>query len=238
MTDPASSPHSPSTAFPEAAAELGGRVAQAEVGLPDLATPLERCDLSKCLGMCCYDGVYLSEEEAVVIERIVEVNRTELEEIVGALPNEPIVQGAWRGQYNGSKTATKPRPFSDLVPGFPEHFEDTACVFLAEDGRCGLQVLSTQHGHHPWHYKPLSCWMHPLQLMTRGGRQALRVAPPEEDPDIYPDYPGFASATWCGRRNMAGEPASVVLAEEILHLDAVGHAEVQSRLAAGEPEKG
>jgi hypothetical protein len=170
--------------------------------------------------MCCYDGVYVSRESAVVIERVA---REQAEFFAGLglrLPERVIVEGHWPWKKGGLKTAVTPRAFSETVEGFPPHFNNTACVFLTEDGRCSLQLLSTHLGRHPWYYKPVKCWMHPITLEGEES-VALLLHSDRTDPYRFPGYDGFVSRIFCGRTCPGGAPAAVVLAEELAFLSRI-----------------
>jgi hypothetical protein len=130
-----------------------------------------------------------------------------------------IVEGDWPWKKGGLKTAVRPRAFSRIVQGFPFHFRDTACVFLAPDGRCALQVLSAHLGRHPWYYKPVKCWMHPITIQGEADAR-LVLHSYETDPFRFPGYDGFVSQIFCGKTCPGGEPASVV-GEELSFLSQI-----------------
>jgi hypothetical protein len=128
------------------------------------------------------------------------------------------------------KTATRAAAAGELAADFPPHFAATRCVFLDREHRCLLQRLALAAGRHPWFWKPVSCWMHPLQLRPAAvpdGPPVLTVLGPADDPD------GFASCTPCGRPDPGGSPAREVLAEELGFLQALAGrdfaGELQSR---------
>ena len=62
---------------------------------------------------------------------------------------------------------------------------------------------------HPWFYKPVSCWMHPLLLKVDGGRPYLTLLSKADDGKR------FASETPCGRVEEDGLPARQVLRSEL-----------------------
>ena len=132
------------------------------------------------------------------------------------LPSAVITEGVWRDESSGLKTATKPNDFRGKVSGFPDHFDDTSCVFRADDGRCTLQTLGAKTGRHPWFYKPLVCWLHPINVSP----ERITIYDENTDPYRYPDYDGFASRTFCGRTAALGRPAYEVLRAE---LELLGH---------------
>jgi hypothetical protein len=128
----------------------------------------------------------------------------------------------------GNNTALKPFPFRSLVLEYPGHFEETACVFLLDDGRCGLQVLAGIDGKHPWYYKP--CWLLPIKIFDN----EIHLYDYSTDPFRFPDYDGFISRTRCGRTTDCGQPAAEVLQPELrfpgqlLNRDLVSELKVQA----------
>ncbi|HSD51074.1 MAG TPA: hypothetical protein VLG48_06655, partial [Candidatus Methylomirabilis sp.] len=199
---------------------LRERLARGTVDSRSFRRPLARCDISHCRGMCCYDGVYVSEASAAVISDLAKNHAAFFAELGLEIPPRVIVEGNWAGRSDGLKTAVRPHPFSQGVEGYPRHFTDTACVFLVADGRCSLQVLSERLGRHPWFYKPVKCWMHP---MTLGGqaKDVLLLHSKETDPYRLPQYDGFVSTIFCGRTCPGGAPASEVLVPELTFLSRI-----------------
>ncbi len=195
-------------------------LARAVVDGSSFRRPLRRCDIAHCRGMCCHDGVYVSEASATRIEGIARRHGDFFAGLGLDLPSRVIVEGDWQWKKGGRKTAVRPRAFSRTVSGYPSHFPDTACVFLAPDGRCSLQVLSVHLGRHPWHYKPIKCWMHPITI--QGEEEARLVVPSyEADPFRFPGYDGFVSQIFCGRTCPGGELASSVLRDELTFLSRI-----------------
>lgn len=175
--------------------------------------PLKRCALAKCRGTCCYDGVPVDTDTAAVLQRLARDRAADFAAIGVTLPSEVIVDGEWHGAVS-RKTAVRPFPMHALAEDYPDHFADTACVFLLDDGRCALQALAERDGLHRWHYKPITCWLHPIKIADG----AVRLYDETSDPDRYPDYDGFASRTPCGRTMGDGCPAAQVLQEELTYL--------------------
>ena len=208
------------TAYPNDEATLRSRVGGGRVDAESFRRPVARCEISTCRGMCCYDGVYVSPESAAVIERVAREQAAFFAGLHLALPDRVIVEGDWPWKKGGLKTAVTHRPFSKTVEGFPPHFTDTACVFLTGDGHCALQLLSVQLGRHPWYYKPVKCWMHPITLEGEG-RAVLLLHSDRTDPYRVPGYDGFVSRIFCGRTCPGGAPASVVLADELSFLSRI-----------------
>lgn len=218
------------TAFPSDEAALRCRMAGGRVDAESFRRPVARCEISACRGMCCYDGVYVSAESAAVIERVAKEHAGFFASLGLQLREEVIVEGDWSSKRGGLKTALAPRAFSKSVEGFPPHFKDTACVFLTGDGRCSLQLLSIHLGRHPWYYKPVKCWMHPITLEGA----VLLLHSEMTDPYRFPGYDGFVSRIFCGRTCPGGAPAAVVLAEELTFLSRIAGRDLLSE-AAGTP---
>lgn len=176
---------------------------------------ISQCDLKDCKGSCCYDGIYLSEESAATILKLSVEKASFFKSIGLKLPKSVIVQGNYHDQFSGPKTATRPHPFSSIASNHPRHFNDTACVFMLDDGRCSLQVLGESENKHRWHYKPVDCWLHPIYIDDQD--DLCTVTLPDEDTDPYrtSDYPGYTCFTQCGRTDQSGDKAIDVLKEEI-----------------------
>ena len=226
------------TAFPDDEATLRRRMSGGSVDAGSFQRPLKRCQISACRGMCCYDGVYVSREAAAVIERVAREHARFFADLGLRLPDPVIVEGDWTWKRGGLKTAVTHRPCSATVEGFPSHFTDTACVFLAGDGRCSLQLLSVHLGRHPWHYKPMKCWQHPMTLEGEA-KAVLRLHSDRTDPFRFPGYDGFVSRIFCGRTCPDGAPAAVVLADELRFLSRiVGRDLLAEAQGTSEPVKG
>jgi hypothetical protein len=198
------------TAFKVARAALRKRLATASIDPAEFQRKLTRCSLPRCRGMCCYDGASVDNDTGAAIQDLATTRASEFASMGLNLPQTVIVNAEWNGVV-GTKTATKPFPYRSLVDGYPEHFNETACVFLLEDGRCGLQILSEGDGKNPWYYKPFTCWLQPIKLTD----SAIRLYDEATDPYRFPDYDGFVIRTFCGRTEQCGQPAAEVLKEEI-----------------------
>ncbi len=211
------------TAFSDSMKRLAEMIREVVVDKDALQRPLKLCDLAECRGTCCHDGVYLNSEEATVIRELVAGSREDFETLGLDLPEQVVVYGKWRDVTSGPKTATRSEPMHETVSDYPEHFADTNCVFLMPDARCGLQALAVKRGLHPWFYKPSTCWLHPLSIVSGpGGAKKLTLHSDETDPQRFDDYDGFVPRTHCGRTCVGGEPAFKVLGGEIARLGEIG----------------
>ncbi|WP_396255722.1 hypothetical protein [Haloferula sp. A504] len=192
-------------AYPGAERELGRQIHEAALDHEAFAMPLKVCDLSKCRATCCHDGVFLDAEQESGIAGV-----------AGRLAKYGFHRSDWRERRGGRiKTATVGASEVELAEDFPAHFPITRCVFLDSQHRCLLQRLAVDEGRHPWWWKPVSCWMHPLLLRQRDGRPFLTLATPQGDPAAAPGYPGFGSFTPCGMPCDEGEAAWKTLRGEL-----------------------
>jgi len=208
------------TAYGSDEAMLRRRLTHGRVDAQSFRRPVAECQLSDCRGMCCYDGVHVSRESADVITHLTQTHKEFFAGLGLDLPDRVIVQGEWQWKRGGLKTAVKPRDFSHTVEGYPAHFQDTACVFLTREGRCALQLLSLHVGRHPWYYKPVKCWLHPITV--EGDEEGVLVLHSEtSDPYRLPGYDGFVSVIFCGRSRPDGTPASTVLSQELTFLSRI-----------------
>ncbi|MES2995549.1 MAG: hypothetical protein V4733_01940 [Verrucomicrobiota bacterium] len=162
-------------AFPMLQQELAAQLREARLDHAAFGMQLKICRLADCRAACCHDGVFLDAEEREVIGNLV-VSRAETLETYGWHAEEIFENGSGRW-----KSVTLPD--HGVNADFPAHFSKTRCVFLDAEHRCVLQRLAADEGKHPWFWKPISCWMHPLLLKpgTRGGRPLLTLATPEND---------------------------------------------------------
>ena len=211
-------------AYPVTLGELGVQVREAAVDHEAFARPLRVCELSRCRATCCHDGVVLGEEEATGIREEVEEHRGVLDAYGwSGGEGEPVVR------MDGKlRTATRRAEESELAEDFPAHFAKTRCVFLDPEHRCVLQRLATDTGNHPWFWKPVSCWLHPVivQSASRGARPVITVLGRDED------EAGFASCTHCGREEPGGDPAGVVLGGELEVLGDLGGRDLLGELGS------
>jgi hypothetical protein len=208
------------TAYPRAEAWLRDYLAHAPVAVDTLRRPLTRCELTACQGMCCHDGIFLDNDEPAVLTELVQREGDFFRSLGLTLPEPVVVHGEFKDMVSGPRTALVPRSWRGRIEGFPAHFEDTACCFLLDDGRCSLQVLSAARGKHRWYYKPIGCWMHPL-TMDCTPEPAIGLHTLQSDPYRLPGYEGFVSRTFCANACQGGSPAYETLREELTMLGAI-----------------
>jgi hypothetical protein len=198
------------TAFGASLRSLREKYRLAKISAQEFQRKIKRCSLTNCFGMCCYDGASVDAETGAAIQKLASERRSAFEAMGLDLPDRVVEQSNWNG-VPGTKTVTRPFPYRSLVKDYPAHFNETACVFLLDDGRCGLQILSEQDGRNPWYYKPFTCWLQPIKLSDG----AIRLYDEQSDPNILQDYDGFVIRTQCGCTEASGYPASEVLRDEL-----------------------
>ena len=217
------------TGYPLSAKRLKEKLLKVVVDRDAFEQKLNRCELSTCRGMCCYDGVYVEEDAASTIQKLTEEEANFFEGLRLNLPAQVIVKGEWEG-FSGLKTAVREHPFSAELLDYPVHFNDMSCVFRLQDGRCSLQLLSVERGFHRWHFKPFSCWLHPIHISYRAGIPRINLYSRETDPNRLENYDGFVSKTKCGAVRECGEKAHQVLREELEYLGEITDQDLLSQL--------
>lgn len=168
-------------------------------------TKLLYCDITECQGICCSDGAFLRPEEVRKIHKLVE----KYPEHFSQLPDDYIIEQEWAHGV-GMKTQVRRYKYKNK----PDHFKHTKCVFAEADGKCTFQTLAVKLGVHKWKYKPMGCWLFPLESDEKG-----IVKPPRtrrEDPNnLGKDYPGFVTFTPCGKHSEKGKVWWIQLKEEV-----------------------
>lgn len=220
------------TAYKQTATYLAEQLREAVIDHESFDIKVKPCELERCRATCCYDGVYLSEEESEGVKTMVSEHRRSLVEYGLSLPDEPIISA--RGGRS-LKTATREAEVGELAEDFPEHFSKTRCVFLDQQGRCGLQMLSVELGREAWFDKPLTCWIHPIVILPAGrerSRPVVSLVSPDGDPQKIKGYPGFASCTHCGRPDDSGVAAREALAPELKMLGLISGRDILGELNA------
>ena len=213
----------PSPIVAQALAEsLRPLLRQAEIDHQAFARPLRVCQLNRCRATCCHDGVVLDDLEVPLLEATL----ADHEDLLASYGIAVLDDMFPRLPEGSRKTATRNARDEELAADFPGHFPRTRCVFLDPEHRCAWQRLANDLEEHPWAYKPVSCWMHPVALRQLP-TPLLTVAGDALDPM------DFASQTPCGAaQSIGGEPASVVLAHELKMLGNIAGRDFQTELAA------
>lgn len=174
------------------------------------------CELCTCKAQCCYTGTVLQDGEKKIIKDVMKRHGAILIEWLPHLPKVPVEKVELLGVSNHVCSMTKVRPYGGHR-NLPEHFDATRCVFADDEGKCGLQRLSLQQKQHPWWYKPLDCWLHPIRLVDHP--KAIITIPTEKnDPYKTQGYPGYTAFTPCGAAAQGGKPGYDVFSEELIAL--------------------
>ena len=124
--------------------------------------PLRRCRLDECHAACCLHGAWVDQFEIKDI-----LSHAEM-----ISPHMPVVV-ADSGNWFDERSEPDPYAISGevghtTVLAAPDHYGDTACIFLRSDYKCALQVAANEGQLHPWRFKPFYCILHPLDLDERG----------------------------------------------------------------------
>lgn len=223
------------TGFPLLEEDLRRTVREAALDYESFQTPIRACDLRKCRGMCCHDGVFVGEEERKVIGEVFLEGTFSRQSRGGRGGSQSDGAGDFFEKRGRSwKTRTLAATEDELGVGFPEHFPKTRCVFLDENEHCGLQRQAMEAGKHPWFWKPFPCWLHPLGFRKEAGssRSVLSLPTVGKDPARAEGYAGFASCTTCGKRDEVGEPAWKTLEPELAFLSEVSGRDLVGELAS------
>ncbi|MFT4637541.1 MAG: hypothetical protein ACI8T1_000851 [Verrucomicrobiales bacterium] len=211
----------PSPIIAQALAEsLRPVLRQAEIDHEAFARPMKACQLEECRATCCHDGVVLDDLEVPLLATAREHHSARLASYGIDLSGDLFP----RTTQGSRKTATIPALDDEHAVDFPEHFPRTRCVFLDREHRCAWQRLATDLGEHPWTYKPVSCWMHPVALQQHPSL-ILTVAGEPTDPT------DFSSQTPCGAPCPGGAPASAVLAPELAMLGLIAGRDLCEEIA-------
>ncbi len=218
------------TAFQASKDSLRKNLKSATINPSEFQRRLKRCALVSCRGMCCYDGASVDDKTGEAVQELADRRGDDFVAMGLNLPKQVIETAEWKG-VPGKKTVARPFPFRSLVKNYPAHFNETACVFLLDDGRCGLQLLAEQDGKHPWYYKPFTCWLQPIKLSAN----AIRLYDEDSDPNKIPGYDGFVIRTSCGRTEECGEPAADVLRSELEFLGKMIGRDLLAEISATRP---
>lgn len=201
------------TAYPGTVRAARAELAEAPVDRASFERPLSLCDVARCHGACCSDGAPLNEEETAVLAALVLAESPAFRGM-GLVP-ETLVASAEPG--GAGHTGIRSREPGERSPRHPASVPDTACAMLTSEGFCGLQVLAVDRGHHPWFWKPMVCWLHPVAADATG----IRLPPEGLTRERAYREGSFASVTECSRGGEGARPAREVLAPELGFLGAL-----------------
>jgi hypothetical protein len=123
---------------------------------------MQRCTLGVCQAACCLHGVWIDRVEAQDI-------RLNAYWIAPHLEAENQNPADWfDGREEPDDNALSGWTVHSTVLPDPDHYGETACIFLRKDHKCALQVAADAAGLHPWRFKPFYCILHPLDLDEEG----------------------------------------------------------------------
>jgi len=124
--------------------------------------PIRRCTLGECHAACCLYGVWIDRIEAREI-------KTNAPLISAYMEEELRDPGDWfDGREEEDEYAASGWTVHSTVIPDPDHYGETACIFLRKDHLCALQVAAQENHLHPWRFKPFYCILHPLDLDEQG----------------------------------------------------------------------
>lgn len=169
--------------------------------------PLSRCDLAECRGACCTDGAPLDAEEARVLGELA-VREAAAFVRMGLRPDRMVALTELGGVgHTGVRTRQEDERPVDRSLGLPP----TTCAAMLSDGRCAFQALSVEQGRHPWYWKPMVCWLHPIVAAPEG----IRLLSAGVSRDRAWREGTFASVTPCSLAGAHAAPAARTLAPEL-----------------------
>lgn len=173
---------------------------------------LYSCDMSKCCGYCCYDGVYLLTGEKETIIKFINQHKKDFR----FKAKDYFMKGEWPGLEGCEKTAIQ--QFEGYGSDYPKHFQKTRCKFSDEKGICELQKNATKYDEHPWKVKPKACWMFPLSICPSDGTIMPPPCGEEIDPDYIDEtYPGYVTFLHCGKEREDGTSWREMFKQELLY---------------------
>lgn len=198
------------TAFPETVRAARRALALAPVDAASFKRPLSTCDVARCHGACCSDGVPLDAEETRVLGTLA-LTESAAFAAMGLDPGSLVASAEPGG---AGHTGIRARAPGERSPRHPASVPDTACAMLTPAGFCGLQVLAVDRGLGPWFWKPMTCWLHPIAADATG----IRLPPEGVSRERAYREGSFASVTECSRAGADPAAASLVLERELRFL--------------------
>jgi hypothetical protein len=124
--------------------------------------PMRRCTPDECHAACCLYGVWIDRLEA----REIRANAALIAEHMEAVCRDP--NDWFDGREEPDEHAPSGWTVHSTVLSAPDHYGETACIFLRKDHLCALQTAAQANGMHPWRFKPYYCILHPLDLDEEG----------------------------------------------------------------------
>ena len=204
---------------------LRKRFAGATINFASFTQHYAWCELAECQGICCRSGVWLEPEEYAYLKE----NENHLREKLPAFGVEMPTDRALfdEGSMGRFTVGTNVKPFDYSGRKDAAGLEPTACVFRRGDGACGLQLLGVAEGKPSWFYKPLYCFLFPVDINEREG-----AAPVIEITDARQNE-GFAGKTMCGNPNANGRPGYEIFARELATLSEILGRDLLAEMKAG-----
>lgn len=123
---------------------------------------MRRCTLGECHAACCLHGVWIDRLE----QKDILANAAKIALHMAADLQDPADWFDEREEADDHSISGWV-VHSTVLPD-PNHYGETACVFLRQDHLCALQVAATAEGLHPWRFKPFYCILHPLDIDDDG----------------------------------------------------------------------
>jgi hypothetical protein len=204
---------------------------KAPIDLASFYRKYKYCDLKDCIGLCCHGGVgfYMKEEPETI--RKVAAEHAEFFQHQGLAPFGELFDEELNDKTGLVELYTNTREESYPEGLMPPHFPHTSCIFRRGDGACTLQVLSVEQNKPSWWFKPIACWMFPLE-MEKSGEPHIHIAHASTDEYVDPTYAGFVEYTKCGAECPDGKPAYQVLEYEIKTLSRFLERDLMSEILA------
>jgi hypothetical protein len=115
------------------------------------------CNLKKCKGRCCRDGVGIDTEEMKII-----LSNKEL--FIPLLEKHKRNPSLWFEEQSDDSDFPSGTSVDTTV-------KDGGCIFLEKSSGCVLETVALRAGLHRWTYKPFYCILYPLVYIN--GRLTL-----------------------------------------------------------------
>lgn len=137
--------------------------------------PVQRCGWPDCGAACCIYGAWV---DLTLAEDIL----AHADLIAEYLPPDLRYPDLWFDDREEiDQHALSGRVTHTAVLPTPDHYGETACIFLRSDRQCALQTAAQENDLHPWRFKPFYCILHPLEI--KDGRITL------DDPAVMVNEP-------------------------------------------------